>query len=818
MTQRVKQLLLVGLCILAVVVSMINIIRVRTLPVDLAESDGKVIVERVHTGGPLKESAMRQGDIIYRINGSELHSLAEARWVLDHIRPYETLRFMCLRGDSIFTAALVSDRPVSFGHGILVAVVGLLFLALGLSVWWPVIGDSLVAAFLRLNIITGLAILLESLTNAFEPALLHHAYSLAWMACYCLIPGALLDFILRFSRRQYPRFKWHTLILYIPPFLLLITLSIVFISASVTQNPILISLFDLGMRTVLGLLMLTYFVITFLVLTYAWRRSSRPEERNCNRWLLLCTFAGVAPFILLHKLPTLWGGLSLVSLDQALIFLPVAPIGWGMAVASFRLLRIEWTLSRTIVYVVSAGIVLYAMIILLSFGAGEYKAYNAGAVAALIVVAAFIAYLAGLSLAKGIRSAVDRVYYGDWYNFRDAVQNLSHKLSGSMLEQDIVSILTEQFPDLLRIEKAILLIRGDDGTWIPPPQRNVPLVAEFTNALTRLEELIANSGDGTRAVSVPRHHPLAVWGVTAVLPLEHAGRIMGCLLLGRKESQSPYSVRDFQLLDALSSFSGMALANLELHNELIARECRAVAADLAGGIAHEINNALYPLKGQAQLMARSIEQESAHKPEEKFANVAHIIVEMSDKIQRIADNLNRLSEPVRPNKTRVNLNDIAENAIQILSETAGRIKRFQSDNPDAPFQLKQNFSADIPSIEADSGQINQVFINLILNAADAMETFDHGVLTVGTTLSADKDFVIGYVEDTGVGIRKEHLAKIFQPYFTTKPKGKGTGFGLAIVRSIIRTHGGKAMITSKEGHGTRVEFTLPISTPSSPSV
>ena len=190
---------------------------------------------------------------------------------------------------------------------------------------------------------------------------------------------------------------------------------------------------------------------------------------------------------------------------------------------------------------------------------------------------------------------------------------------------------------------------------------------------------------------------------------------------------------------------------------------------------------------------------------------------MTDKIQRIADNLNHLSEPIRPNKTLVNLNDIAENAIQILTETAGRIKRFQSDNPDAPFQLKRNYDTNIPSIEADSDQINQVFINLILNAADAMETLNQGILTVGTTLDDNKDFVIGYVEDTGIGIQKEYLAKIFQPYFTTKPKGKGTGFGLPIVQSIIRTHDGKLEIASRENYGTRVEFTLPICTPPSPS-
>ncbi len=815
---RLKQVALVGLCFVAGVIGIANAILIRTVPIDLAERDGRVIVDRVRTDGTSKQLAIRQGDIILRIDRREVHSLAEAGWKLDRIRLNETVEYLCQRGDSVFVAGLVADYPASVSHVILTAFVGLAFLILGLSVWWFGIGDPTVAAFLRLNVLTGIAILLESECNVFKPTLVHHVYSLGWMVCYVLIPAAFVDFVVRFSSRLYPRLKRFTLLLYLPPSLLIVALGALFLSVSVTRDPISISLYEMGLHTGLGVLLLIYFLTGFLLLADAWLRSNRPEERNCNRWLLLCALVGVAPFILLYILPRLVGGPSLISFDQSLFFLPIAPIGWGMAVASFRLLKVERTLSRTIVYVATAGIVLYAMIVLFTYGAGERTPHSVGALAALVVVGVFIAYLAGLSLAKGIRSVVDRVYYGDWYSFRDAVRNLSNRLSGSMLEQDIISILTERLPDLLRIEKAVLLIRSEDDRWAMLPQRHAPVATEFTDTLTSLEDLLVESGDETRAVSVPRNHPLAIWGIAAVLPLVHAERIMGCLLLGRKESQSPYSVRDFQLLNALSSFSGMAIANLELHHELVARECRIAAADLAGGIAHEINNALYPLKGQAQLMQRSMSEESAHLSDEKLARAADIVVEMTDKIQRIADNLNRLSEPMHPKKTRVNLNDIAESAIQILSETAGRIKRFQSDNPTAPFQLRRNYDPDLPHVEADSGQINQVFINLILNAADAMETMGRGVLTVGTSVSAGGDSVIGYVEDTGVGIPQEYLKKIFQPYFTTKTKDKGTGLGLGIVRSIIETHDGKLDISSKEGHGTRVEFSIPVSTHSSPTV
>jgi signal transduction histidine kinase len=287
---------------------------------------------------------------------------------------------------------------------------------------------------------------------------------------------------------------------------------------------------------------------------------------------------------------------------------------------------------------------------------------------------------------------------------------------------------------------------------------------------------------------------------------------MGCLLLGRKDSHASYSIRDFQLLRTLSPFAGLAIMNLELHYDLVERECRAVAADLAGGISHEINNALYPLKGQAQLIQYMLQNQEELSNQDQFVSSAKLIAEMSDRIQRISDNLNRLSKPIRPNKQIISLNDIAEKAIEILSETAGRIKRFKTDQSKAPFKLRLDFAVDLPQIKADPLQISQVYINLILNAADAMETLDQGVLTVGTRRSADNKMICGFVEDTGVGIPQENIKEITLPYYTTKSEGKGTGLGLAIAKSIIDNHSGSLSIRSILGEGTQVEFSLPADT------
>jgi len=804
--RRLKLGILVCVSVVAVGLGLLNAALLKSAPIDVAYQAGKVIIERINANSSNSEA--RPGDILSEISGRQIHSLTDARWELERAGHSGSIDAVIQRDGRLIPMVISSDRPVPAVHILITLMVGCVFLFIGLFVWYSSQGDSVVAAFLRLNLLTGIAVLLDSQRTAFDSAFAQHGYSIIWLFCYILIPPACLDFVLRFTVKRYPSRIWYPLAVYLFPAALMIALSGLYISATASQASETIAAYDVGLRFVFALILAVYFVASLAFLLYSVINASKIRERGSSRWLLLCTIIGVSPFVILHKLPTLWGGFPMISADLALGFLLISPIGWAMAVASFRLLPIEITLSRTFIYVTSGAIAVYGMLILISFGAGDGN-LSLFSVIALALVALFITFLAGLSLVKGIRSVVDRVYFGDWYSYRDEVQDLSQKLAGSILERDISAILSEELPELLHIEKVILLIRDNFGNWMPLVQRDAPLAAEFREAIRDLDTLLVDDTSASAVCSIPQTHPLAIWGIDIILPLIHAKQILGCLLMGRKESHAPYSTRDFQLLRTLSPFAGLAIANLKLHRELVARECRAVAADLAGGISHEINNALYPLKGQAQLIQHSISDSEAESLNPQLAQSTKMIIEMSNKIQRISDNLNHLAEPIRPKKILLNLNEIAEEAIAMLSETAGRIKKYNAEQS-AAFRLRRDYSEDLPRIEADPGQMNQVFINLILNAADAMEKNAEGTLTIGTFVDPEGAAVCGFVEDTGIGIPAERLKDIFLPYFTTKAEGKGTGLGLAIVHAIIEGHEGSVRIKSNPGKGTRIEIAIPI--------
>ena len=125
-------------------------------------------------------------------------------------------------------------------------------------------------------------------------------------------------------------------------------------------------------------------------------------------------------------------------------------------------------------------------------------------------------------------------------------------------------------------------------------------------------------------------------------------------------------------------------------------------------------------------------------------------------------------------------------------------------------ELRESFDPQLPIIQADPAQLQQVFINLINNSADAIE--GSGTVTVSTH-AVSKESVEVRVADTGLGIAPENLDKLFTPFFTTKAAGKGTGLGLAIVYGIVKMHRGQIRVESKLGHGTTVIVTLPIHLP-----
>ena len=230
----------------------------------------------------------------------------------------------------------------------------------------------------------------------------------------------------------------------------------------------------------------------------------------------------------------------------------------------------------------------------------------------------------------------------------------------------------------------------------------------------------------------------------------------------------------------------------KIHNQLFRSEKLASLGKLAAGVAHEINNPLTGVLTNASLLLDDFE-----KGDERREDV-EVIVSETIRCREIVKRLLDFARQTKPQKILTNINALIENIILLVKNQTS----FRS------ISIEKDLEAKVPEIMADTDQIQQVFINLILNASESMS--EGGKLTIESRIGKNGDFINIKFTDNGYGISEDDKQKIFDPFFTTKENG--TGLGLSISYGIIERHGGTIDVESSVGTGTIFTLHLPIIT------
>jgi two-component system NtrC family sensor kinase len=225
-------------------------------------------------------------------------------------------------------------------------------------------------------------------------------------------------------------------------------------------------------------------------------------------------------------------------------------------------------------------------------------------------------------------------------------------------------------------------------------------------------------------------------------------------------------------------------------NQLIQSDKVASLGKLAAGVAHEINS---PLTGVLTYSSLLLKAKKEGDPEREDLEV---IVNETNRCKKIVKGLLDFARQTAPQKTLSDINEVIEKSIDLVAHQASMQN----------VKIEKKIKPDLPKTMLDVGQIQQVFINILLNAIEAMP--QGGTLTVSSGIQ-DEVAAIQFT-DTGIGIPKEILPKILDPFFTTKEQGKGTGLGLSVSYGIIERHRGKLEVKSKVGEGTTFTVKLPI--------
>ena len=230
----------------------------------------------------------------------------------------------------------------------------------------------------------------------------------------------------------------------------------------------------------------------------------------------------------------------------------------------------------------------------------------------------------------------------------------------------------------------------------------------------------------------------------------------------------------------------------ETQNQLLQAEKIASLGRMSAGVAHEINNPLAGILIYAELLQRDMEANAAGRQ--------HIeeIINQTLRCKQIVTRLLEFSRQSLGQKTLLSINEIISRCVKLIDQQL----LFQN------IQIKLSLDPELLQIFGDPGELQQVFTNLLINAADAMNGL--GRITITSCAAPERDGVIITFADTGSGIPPELRDKIFDPFFTTKPPGKGTGLGLSIVYGVIQRHGGTIEVESPLGGGTEFIIRLPL--------
>ena len=259
---------------------------------------------------------------------------------------------------------------------------------------------------------------------------------------------------------------------------------------------------------------------------------------------------------------------------------------------------------------------------------------------------------------------------------------------------------------------------------------------------------------------------------------------------------SPDKISGFDMLDEAFNYMSTSLkdhdAKLHKAHQQLARTERLTAlGEMAAGVAHEINNPLGGILLYSNLVLEDVPEDSPARE-----NMEKIIYQ-TNRCKGIVQNLLDFARTPTGDMLPLKINSVINTSLSLVKDQS----MFHG------VDIKADLANNLPEVIGDKARLEEVFLNLFINAADAMK--GKGTLTITTRLSGNNSVKIN-VSDTGGGIAKEHLPHIFEPFFTTKEPGRGTGLGLSIVYGIIRKHNGFIDAESEPGKGTTFIIILPL--------
>jgi len=676
----------------------------------------------------------------------------------------------------------------------------------------------------------------------------------------------------------------------------------------------------------LELLHLAFFaLLTLGMLAHSTLRAPSILVKKQLRLIVYGLSFGVLPSMVFYIIPFIAGRIPSTGAELTILLQALVPLTFSYSISRYKLVDIEVLLKKAATLIVSFFVIAFLYFIIIS--QTTWFSENRLRVAVLVVIAIILGATVFTPLKKLVQTLLDRAIYKKSYEYRKTLMFISRELSRERNLQRLAHSLLEAITNALSLKTVALLLTGEeDGPTfnvLSARGEELPLPARVTLDEALFEQL--RDRDHLSSFSPRRSSTLqaamdkfARYGYFHFLPLKVEAKIIGCLIMGKKQDGTFLSSEDWELMTTISGSAALALENADLYSresiramemqrlkdysediiesltvgvavideggliigwnrvledqmglrkeaalrrgleevlgpgtyatlfpsetqqdfrllseatlevpgggkkifdiartplldnalrpygtiivfeditEKISLQQRLLTSEklasiglLSAGVAHEINTPLTGISSYIQMLQKKL-------TDTHYAQILEKVEAQTDRVARIIKNL--LAFARNPSDTSFHRVDIKESLEEILSLIDYKLK-----NMNIRLDLELN---PIPPIHAQGERLQQVFINIILNALDAMPQGG----TLGIRLTEGEGQAIVRISDTGTGIKPEHLTHIFDPFFTTKGIGKGTGLGLSISYAIVKEHDGHIQVASEIGKGSAFTITLP---------
>ena len=556
-------------------------------------------------------------------------------------------------------------------------------------------------------------------------------------------------------------------------------------------------------------------------------------ERNRLKYLLL----GIS-MVILGTLANFIPPLKPYPVDIAANIINALLIAY--AIYRYQLLDITVVVRRGLLYSVPTALIGAGYFLIISLVIGLFHAFAEPQILLVSLLVAIMTAVVALPLRDRAQLWIDRLFFREKYDSSLMLQRLSHT-AASVLDLDrLTNMILDEVTATIHIERAAFFLKREESgefrlTAQRGPEQNADLrlrkdhpivdwLSSHENALTRHDmEMMPQF----KALWGEEKEDLERMGAELLIPLEAKGDLVGILAAGPKLSEVAYSQDDQLTLITLANQAAVAIENARLYDaaqrelaerkraeealkdyserleemveertqelrdaqaKLIQSEKLAATGRLAASVAHEINNPLQGISNYLSMISQQVAQDDPLHEDLEMVKLG---------FERIAEIVRRLRAFYRPageGMEPTDVNGVVERVLALLGHqlSLGQV------------EMKTELAEQELLVLGSAGQLEQVLINLALNAQDAMP--GGGELTMRTALR--DDVVQLQVSDTGRGISEEEVSRLFKPFYSGRG-GQGLGLGLWISRNIIDGHSGRIEVESQLGEGTTFTISLP---------